>query len=285
MNWKVYKWVWQLKAPMYIGAPPAGSLNRCRIYISARTLWGAVTAEMARSDNFYDFPDYDKAGKSIKFNCRFTYLYPAEKFGNNYELWLPKYEREKGLRWHCEKGNELSDSEFRHRLLTLRPGTAIDSETYSASEGSLRETECINPWWRGMSGSIGELAPVFMIGYVFTENMEIKKKLDNTDSLFVGGDTRYGLGKITRLGGLEDSESVFKKQVILNGNNPQIKSETAWGHVKYSGAAELFGSKELLGGWNMRKLQSGKLCWVPGSSADSSDCNWLIDECGYWKSV
>jgi len=283
MSWKVYRWVWRLEAPMYIGMPPAGSLNRCRLYVPARTLWGAFTAEIARSDNFQGFPDYNRTGERITSDCRFTYLYPAEKSRDDYKLYLPMYKKDRGLQWLYGDDKRLSNREVRLRLLSTRPGTAIDPENVAAVEGSLRETECVNPWWR-RCGDKEEQKPVFMVGYIFTRNTEIKERMDSINTLFVGGDTRYGLGKLSRLDGLESKGTVFKKQVVLDGDDPGIQSKTAWGHVKDKRTEGIYGAKELWGGWNMGELQCGKTYWVPGSSVvDRIDCNWLIDEYGYWK--
>jgi len=285
MTWNAFRWVWRLEAPIFVGLPPAGSLNRCRPYIPARTLWGAVTAEIARSESNQVFPDYGKIGREVSSNSRFTYLYPAEKSNNRVIEWLPVYEREKGMRWHRQEHEELLDRKFKHLLLDTRPGTAVAPESDSASEGSLRETECINPWWRNPPNIIREPTPVFWVGYVFLRGEEIKERLKRIDTLSLGGDTRYGLGKISHFMELAGCSSVFGKEIFLDGENPQIKSGTAWGHVSDSVSTEIFGAKELLGGWDMGNLQKGRLLWAPGSSVGNSDCRWTIDEHGYWKLV
>ncbi|GIW70798.1 MAG: hypothetical protein KatS3mg102_0340 [Planctomycetota bacterium] len=56
MSWSLFRWTWQLESPLYVGMPPAGSLNRCRLYVPARALWGAVTAEIARAAAGGGFP-------------------------------------------------------------------------------------------------------------------------------------------------------------------------------------------------------------------------------------
>jgi len=48
MSWTLYRWVWRLEAPLFLGMPPSGSLNRCRLYVPACNLWGALTAELAQ---------------------------------------------------------------------------------------------------------------------------------------------------------------------------------------------------------------------------------------------
>ena len=99
MSWSLFRWVWRLEAPLFVGMSPAGALNRCRPYVPARALWGAVTAEIARLKSGESFPNYEGVGGEVKRSCRFTYLFPAEKRDGRFLAWLPKFEKEKGLRW------------------------------------------------------------------------------------------------------------------------------------------------------------------------------------------
>jgi hypothetical protein len=303
MTWTALRWVWRLKAPLFVGMPPAGALNRCRPFVPARVLWGAVTAELARldGDERSEFPDYGKFGREVAINCRFTYLYPAEKIGNDEILaWMPKYAApepdgqdrkdgtEIGLRWAPyprRDGISLSDRDFRRRLLDSRPGTAIAPESDSASEGTLRETECINPWWRDPNCH-GETKAMLLLGYVFLRNNSFRSQLNNINTLIVGGDTRYGLGKIRRVGwhGVSSDLSVFGKQVHLDREDPEIESDILWGHAREGGRheiQEMQGVKELLGGWDQGKPWKGALTWAPGSFL-KQPVAWSINNHGYW---
>lgn len=288
MTWTVLQWVWRLDSPLFIGMPPAGALNRCRLYLPARAMHGAVTSELARlnGEEKAKFPDYGKFGKEVGENCRFTYLFPAEKQGGRFLTWTPKFEASKGRRWYCQGGREsLSDRDFRRRLLDSRPGTAIAPESDSASEGSLRETECINPWWRDSSGK-GETGSTLLLGYVFLRNNGFRRQLDTIETLFVGGDTRYGLGKICRVGWREVSGdlSVFGKRVHLDKEHPEIESDVVLGHAVDDGPPpiqEMRGMNELLGGWDLGTPWEGKLTWVPGSFLEHTVA-WSIDNYGYW---
>jgi hypothetical protein len=269
---------------------------------------GAVTAELARlnGDEKDKFPDYGKFGKEVGENCRFTYLYPSEGHENRFWVWLPRYvmpkpeeqkgknDEETGLRWYPVPQNDpngLSDRNFRRRLLTSRPGTATTPETDSASDGTLRETECINSWWRKPDRQ-KELEPVMMLGYIFLKNNSFRKQLDRVETLFVGGDTRYGLGKMRRVrwDDLSSDSSVFGLRVHLDREHPVIESNVAWGHANEDGQAPIEGirgMKELPGGWDINKPWKKKgeekelPSWAPGSSLVSSSF-WSIDSYGYW---
>jgi hypothetical protein len=251
-------------------------------------LWGAVTAEIPRSKNAESFPDYGKLGWEVALNCRFTYLYPAKKLGDKFIVWLPKFESHRGLCWYClGSDKKLSDRDFRRRLLDSRPGTAIAPETHSASEGTLRETECINPWWRD-SDHQTEANAVLLFGYVFLKNNSFRGQLDQIDTISIGGDTRYGLGKIRRVEwhDLVGDFSIFGKQIHLDGEHPVTRSDVLLGHapVKASQpqAQNIKGAQELLGGWDQGIPYKGELAWAPGSFLEGSVA-WSIDNYGYWR--
>ncbi len=295
MTWTLHRWVWRLEAPLFIGMPPAGALNRCRLYVPARTLWGALTAELARlrCENSFPGDDYKQLGEDIVDNCRFTYLYPAKKIGDKFLAWLPEYESGRGLVWRRQAGTDpLPDRKFRQLLLDTRPGTAIEPETDSAFEGTLRQTECITPWWWELRGRDKEPKPVYLAGYFFMrkDSLKLKHELSNINTLFIGGDTRYGLGKISKVpwDDVSADGSVFGQHVYLNSEDPEIASNTVLGHAlleKQEDSIEVRGMKELLGGWDRGTPWKGNLMWVPGSvlKKQKNQVLWRIDKNGHWR--
>ena len=289
MSWSLSRWVWRLEAPLFVGMSPAGALNRCRPYVPARALWGAVTAEIARLKSGESFPDYKGVGDEVKRSCRFTYLFPAEKRDGRFLAWLPKFEKEKGLRWCLQDcGKSWSDRDFRRRLLDSRPGTAIVPESDSALEGSLRHTECISPWWRDSNSQGETAAPVLLLGYVFWQDSDRHRQLQDIETLFIGGDTRYGLGKIRRIDMSSSDDNVFGKPVRPDREHPEIGSDIVLGHAPEDGGTEeMRGAKELLGGWDRNSpWKGGKRAWAPGSCdtnhTDEKPVYWSIDREGYW---
>ena len=289
MSWSLFRWVWRLEAPLFIGMSPAGALNRCRPYVPARALWGAVTAEIARLKSGESFPNYEGVGGEVKRSCRFTYLFPAEKRDGRFLAWLPKFEKEKGLRWCLQDcGKSWSDRDFRRRLLDSRPGTAIVPESDSALEGSLRHTECISPWWRDSNSQGETAAPVLLLGYVFWQDSDRHRQLQDIETLFIGGDTRYGLGKIRRIDMSSSDDNVFGKPVRPDREHPEIGSDIVLGHAPEDGGTEeMRGAKELLGGWDRNSpWKGGKRAWAPGSCdtnhTDEKPVYWSIDREGYW---
>ncbi len=293
MSWSLYRWTWQLESPIHMGMAPAGSINRCRLYVPARALWGAVTAELARKKAAAQFPDYQQIGNEVKNRVSFTYLYPAEKSGDRWHAWLPQYECGLGLVWKREDNSKqsLPDRDFRMRLLHTRPGTAIDPASDTAEEGSLRETECMNTFWREMDGRAS--SPVGLVGCVLVQNaasassvdLKLPDDLQSLRTLYVGGDTRYGLGKLRRVGELNLVSNIFGQLVELREAEPVVRSARVLAHTYYATNA-MRGSREALRGWNDGKQETagtdGKPLWVPGSVARDGAARFRMDRDGIW---
>ena len=284
MTWALYRWIWQLDGPLYVGAPPAGSLNRARLYVPARALWGAVTAELARLEGT-DLPKYDAVGSEVREQTRFTYLYPAEHSEKGWHTWLPEYREGDGRVWLPDSGVHRAaaaqtERRFRSRLLSSRPGTAIDPSNDATDEGSMRETECVQMRWRQNDGTVG--SAVAMVGFVFTRDETIKRRLDRVEVLFLGGDSRYGLGRMRRIA-FEGAEQVFGLSVEGGTQHPQVQARRVLAHAE---AATMKGDLECLAGWDYQKL--GKVqnvagpLWTPGSHV-TTDVSWALLPNGTWQ--
>jgi hypothetical protein len=286
VNWRLFRWVWQLEAPLHVGMPPSGSLNRCRLYIPARALWGALAAEVARRTGT-GFPPYAEVGEAIRRDARLTYLYPAEESSGQWRAWLPRYEPGQGLVWQREddqNSHGLPDRIMRSWLLVTRPGTAIDPVSDAAAEGSLRETECIGQYWRTPTG---EVKPVGLVGYLFVrEGSQIRETLEEIQQLFLGGDTRYGLGRVRR-GTLQPASELFGIAPEFHGTGPCLVTDRVLAHVIVREEAKLRGDLEALAWWDEGQLGTGtgaQPCWRPGSVAPTP-LRWRIEGSGLWTVV
>lgn len=285
MAWKLYRWVWQLDSPLHVGIPPAGSLNRTRLYVPAWTLWGALTAEIARSKSNDGFPEYDSVGKEMRESVRLSYLFPAEMVDGEWRAWLPRYKDGKGLIWEREKGGEeLEDHSLRMSLLTTRPSTAVNPESDTAEEKSLRETEVINTHWLGKNTKISQVA---MVCYVFLKDSALNAELDRVRALLVGGDTRYGLGRLSRIDECSEANSFFGEEVVFKDTRFFIKTSRVLAHTEPRNDKNepLRGAMECIAGWDMVKggQKVNGLMWAPGSV--SSKFDFTILEEGQWQSI
>ena len=297
---------------MYLGMPPAGAMNRCRPYVPSRTIWGAVTAEVSRS--LWDDSGvlkYKEIGDLLMGDCRFTYLYPADKRDESYRAWLPRYKKGRGLTWGPCDGKEptLDDREFRRHLFTSRASTAVDPSSDSALEGSLREMECISNSWISRKGDLEGVpsGQVYMTGYFFIKNsvkQELIDKIENLTNLFIGGDSRYGLGEIAREIFIKD-RAVFGREVKIDDSEyPTILSDLLLAHTYYSEKIDntvsevgnpnyddksnsldqtiLVGKKEIAGGWELSRLYNSPVLWSPGSVSNGPKWWTLLSADGRW---
>jgi len=285
MSWKMYKWVWQVKAPIHIGWAPSGALNRTRLYIPARTIWGAFTAEIGRRRANNSFPNYGSVGAELRKNVRFTYLFPAKKIEGKWITWLPSFKfspDDSGSNelpmWNNGEESEksFSNRKFKKILLTSLQSTAINPETFSAEESTLREIEVIKQFWNSL-----DYSQVGFVGCVFIRDEGLNNEIFGIKELFLGADTRYGFGRI----GCEDDtfseEKCFGKQVRLHGLNPVIKTDTIFGHLKAGLQTDIKGSMELVQQWDTGKILISGLAWVPGSYF-SGEKEFEILPDGFW---
>lgn len=286
--WSLHRWVWQVESPLFIGMPPASALNRCRLYVPARAMWAAVTAERARREAIH-FPAYADLGERLRENARFTYLYPAEQVQGEWRAWLPHFEFGAGLAWRREgeqPADRIADRKFRRRLLDARPGTAIDPDSDSAEDKSLRETECVLPYWR--QGSSRASSPVAFAGYVLLK--QGIQDLNDIAVLFLGGDTRYGLGQMRRVEWSAASD-LFGLQVDLQQSIPFARGSRLFAHARqHDGEPEIIGAQECLAGWDLTiSDRFTPLCekplWMPGSRIRDTKGvrDWQICEDGFWR--
>ncbi len=285
MPWQCFRWIWRLEAPLHVGMAPAGALNRTRPYIPARAIWGALTAELARRQSPSGFPNYHKLGQKLQQGARFTYLYPAEEVRGEWHPWLPRYEQGEGLVWVRQNdGEKIRDRKFRKRLLAAQPSTAIEPGSDTAHDGTLREMEYVLPHWRCTA------SPVAFVGYVFVKDNGIATELRDIDALTVGGESRYGFGRL-RLDRADDQKSeCFGVPTALTGHGPTLKlesQEAVLAHTLPKGDPIECGAFELVLGWNVGSLFSGACeapCWTPGSRVKREACFQIL-ESGFWSEV
>jgi hypothetical protein len=282
MAWQAYRWVWRLESPLHIGLSPAGFLNRTRLYIPARTMWGALTAVLARRNASGAWPDYQGIGDALKEQARFSYLYPAEQVGGEWHPWLPRYE-EKGLCWQRQNSEEkLSDRSFRQRLLSTHPGTAIDPASDTAAEGTLRETEYIMPRWRHTD------APLAFVGYLFLRDGKDPYGLKAVEEIWVGGESRYGFGRLSRVQLEESVSDCFGISLTFGDEAPiLLEPEFVWAHVPLDDGGAEAGAWEIVLGWDQNALRSEvpcSLCWTPGSRAKKEKgLRFRLLSSGFWQ--
>jgi len=266
--WSAYRLVLQLKSPLHVGQFKIGNLQRTRPYVPAKTLWGALTARLTRDDP-HSNGDYQAMGKRVNDELAFSYFYPARDCDGKETLY-PNYTKQ-GL---CYGPNEMSPDEFAWHLLSSYASTAVDARRTAAAEGSLHETDFLSPY----DNETGK--PVYLVGYVFEqEGKDSPPWRDMLDRLQLGGERRYGWGRISqcKLNGLfTDEIKLFGRYSLdLRGEHLRLdvpKNELLLAHTMTEGVPARGQIEPLVGRETPAEGKFGaqissdvKICWTPGS--------------------
>jgi len=232
------------------------------------------------------FHTYEAVGKELREQCRLTYLFPSEFRDGSWSTWLPEYRTGLGLCWVSESGDaSVEHRAFRRSLLWTRAGTAIDPDSDAALDGSLRETECVQCQRRTVNTK--RYAELAMAGYVFVQDTDgLAKRLSTVDAIQVGGDSRYGLGRLSRVT-MERADRLFGAPADLHTAAPRVAAKRILAHSATSSCMR--GAKETLGGWNRTAdawtpHRFDGVLWAPGSVApdDRETVLWDLRQDGIW---
>jgi len=271
MRWRLYRVSLKLLSPMHIGWRKIGNLQQTRYYVPGRTLWGALTARIAR--DYGDF-DYGKIGKDVDEFLRFSYFYPSD---NEENILLFPWERK---------------DEFEWKYIGSSVNTALDPCAKKADEGSLHETEYVVPKTR-------DRKQVYLIGYVFEHKDCGLNWKDSLPKLQIGGERTYGWGRVR----LDESRGCAEVNKIdldgydieLDGEFPVIRlsgSNSVISHVLTDGQIDSFASSgniEPLIGLETTgeerfgaEISAARVCWTPGTKF-SNKHTFAIREKGIWE--
>ncbi len=285
MAWQCFRLTYELLSPLHIGYHKLGNVQRTRYYIPARNLWAAVTEGLVRSGFASDVlgtqaGDYTAVGDWVNEHIAFTYFF----LHDDGALLYPCY-TENGL---CYGG--LKQYEFERRYLAARVTTALDPATTSAQAASLHEVEFI--------GSVNhDGARTGIGGWVFLRDAAFEKLGGKATwhswlrDLQVGGERRYGFGRLRLAGELQPVNRLDGYDVELKGVRPRIAAEKGkpfWAHTlsentKASGLIEPLVGRETKASASFgQRLTRARVCWTPGSISGASQ-QFVIAGDGIWE--
>ena len=210
-NWNGYKIVFRLLSPLHTGYKKMENIQYARRYVPAKTIWGALTVAITRTQNDRH---YKKIGDTIKSNLRFSYFFLSENEDGSKPL-IPKYTT-KGLEF-----GHYSRVEFEKRFLDSYASTAILPDFNSAEEESLHEIEILTHYVKDTG------YPVFLVGYIFKkQNEDNPYPWQNAlKVLQIGGERKYGFGRIELVScqEIKHTEKLFSIfEFKLNKVNPTV---------------------------------------------------------------
>ncbi|WP_214079385.1 RAMP superfamily CRISPR-associated protein [Mesotoga sp.] len=272
MSWELHRVSLKLLSPLHIGWRKIGNLQQTRYYVPGRTLWGALTARLARDCGEFD---YMKTGIDVDRFLRFSYFYPSDN-----------EERITFFPWDKR-------DEFEWKFIGSTVNTALNLGAKIADEGSLHETEYIAP--RTRDGK-----QVYLIGYIFEHKDCRLNWKDALTKLHIGGERTYGWGRV-EIDGSKGCAQVAQfdldgYDIELDQEFPVIKlsaSRSVISHVladnQIDGSASSGNIEPLIGLETTKEerfgaeISAAQICWTPGTKF-SNDHTFVIGEKGIWKS-
>lgn len=200
---KSYKLIFKQLQPIHIGIGRYGVISETRIFIPGWTMWGALTKKYNQL-----LKNVDLSKNQELFN-EITCFYPAFK-SNSFEPLLPQW---KNGEFYL---GSYSEAAFRARFVDTFVSTAVVPLSRMAKDESLHEINIILPSIKKeFSEEINK--ELFWVGIVkISEDVikEVKKKLTENPplELIIGGDSRYGFGKVIleKVEKIEESTQEYK---------------------------------------------------------------------------
>jgi len=272
MAWKGYRLIYRALSPVHVGSYTLGYINLTRRYITGRAMWGALTANLVRTGLVN--MGYEACGEMLKTNVLMSYFFPALDIEKPF---LPKY-GELGLQYGFN-GSQITSHQFEQKFIRSMGQTAIDIRTWTAEDQTLHDSEYLTP--RVQDGE--SFKQLLFVGYLYVNDKndnriteEIIKKA--WSELFIGGDRKYGWGRI-KLIDIKEDTYLFHYPLDSDCNKvPTFKmsrNSPVPAHVLVNEGVKLKGDMELFSGLeydNENKKGFGhkiskecKLCWTPGS--------------------
>lgn len=299
MSWTLYRVTWQLESPLHSGFAKLGNIQRTRMYVTGRMLWGALTARLTRDRGSND---YRGVGKAVKKCLAFSYGFVCLSEDGSRPL-LPEFTA-KGLQFKV--GSErLTEREAQRLCLSSYASTALDYANNAAVDGSLHEVEFISPRTLCKESNLGVKAgqPLYLTAMIAEaqENDDVKGWKSSLERLEVGGERTYGFGKL-KLRQLSApvpnnalSTAWFGSEFIADQNRPTINIQsgaTVLAHTASSCSIK-FGQIEPFVGRTTTtdKAEFGKIVeshgvyWLPGSIEQEAEVTYQIGDYGQFMPV
>ena len=186
--WQPYHIVFKLLSPLHIGYRKMANIQYTRRYVPAKTVWGALTAAIAKSRNN---EGYLQLAEELKTHLRFSYFFLTERREreDDSKPWIPliPHYQTDGLYFGPYRKNE-----FERKFLDSYASTAITPGVRSAEAESLHEIEILTNYTKDTHESI------YLTGYIFAE-ADAENLPDwqiHIQNIRLGGERKYGFGRL-----------------------------------------------------------------------------------------
>lgn len=312
MSWNAYFLKYRLASPIHIGDLALGNVQKTKLYIPGKTLWGAATAVLTYS--LFKSPsskDYQAVGEYVRQAVRFGYFFIEDDRDRYVPIWSSI-----GLRYGSEL--KLTQEEMEFHFLHSEASTAIIKNQFAADPSTLHETEYI--WPQNRNGDNG-IKSIYFSGYAYLclQKSDILNfptdiaLLSRLKTLFIGANRRMGNGKLMLQNSLEsidpeiidqdhpkpgkldclfyeENENGFliskeeKKDKMIAAANIIFENNSS--HV-INGMVKPLVEREWLPAMNEKsgagqKVSDAVIAWEPGSVI-KSDQNIAVGDFGRWQ--
>ncbi len=298
MAWTLYRVTWRLESPLHSGFAKLGNIQRTRLYVTGRMLWGALTARLTRD---LSSSDYDSVGRAIGNCLAFSYGYLSFQADGS-QMLLPRYTYA-GLRFTVN-GQPLSEGEAQRLCATSYASTALNYWSNAAEEGSLHEVEFISPRALSARSALRTGAPLYLTAYIAASEAAattpaVQGWRAGLARIQIGGERTYGFGHLSLVSDISEGAPVVNdlwgNEVHSGGTRPGVvicAGGSLLAHVDVSrldSADVEHGSMEpLLGRDTTPQSAFGKhirtigVCWQPGTLL-RADRSFRIGDSGLWE--
>ena len=239
---KWYKLIFKQLQPIHIGANSYGVIKETRIFIPGITMWGALTNAYFKKNGEYNETLFENI----------TCFYPMIDGAVLY----PRYENGEFYLGYC------SEQEFRKNFTTTYLSTSINPLSLNAKDESLHEFDVVLPKDKQNQKEL------FWVGYL---KIDDKNKIPN--EIYIGGESRYGLGLMR----LEESKEESYPYKVIKGkykDNNYLKDKPLSNFLEFRNSIKFEGEIELLSEFDFFKgarpeVKQANFYIKPGSKIDN----------------
>lgn len=266
-----YKIRFKALSPIHIGyGRRLGIINQTRYYITGKSMWGAVTAQLARKVmSSYSATIYIDVGDFVRKQLIVTNFYPIIKG----QLCHPRF-TDKGFFYGDKPNQSFSKYEFESKVLDSYTSTALQLK--SAEEGSLHEIEFLKCKIDGDD--------VLFEGYLLSNGGFDGKDIHYSGNQYpivdvltrveVGGERKYGFGRLEFID-IAREKSIWECKIEADKIVLPAQTYTPF-HIQLTDMLCFIGDIEPLVGreWEAQhssktgsgqKVSSSGICVIPGS--------------------
>ncbi|HAA42675.1 MAG TPA: hypothetical protein DCE02_01535 [Ruminiclostridium sp.] len=255
--------------PIHIGKYNYGVISESRIFIPGFTMWGALVNAYGLKNGATD-EIYTDAKKKFEYT---TCFYPVL----NGDIYFPKFCAGQLFYASCSNEKRYSEQEIKVTFTDTCVSTAVSPANKAARDESLHEIEVFlnrSKYNTNICG-INNINQVYWRGLIGLRDSSYRNFLCKGLEIIVGGDVKYGLGRLRLESIKEIGESELEAWNMNKNGYFRNNGNSVANYVDVRGAKLLKGkvetvvqldyTKAIPEGIKDKDEEAFSLCFVPGS--------------------